>query len=372
MKLIIKKELLLRGINIAEHIIGRNLTLPILNNILLKTNKNKLNLIATDLELAILVSLPAKIEQEGDIVVTPKILNGFLTNIPEGNTELTSSKNTLFIRQNNYKTNLKGESSKEYPILPNIKQKNVFIINSIKLTEALNQIINSTAISDLKPELTGILFSFAQEELKLASTDSFRLSEKTLKITDDKNNKQVKNIILPSRAAQEIIKIYQNIDDDLYLYIDENQITIENNKSSSFYTKLISKLIEGEYPQYSQIIPQKYLTKVVVSRSEFISQIKSASLFAGQTKDILVKMSSKKLEIHADDYDVGEFDSYMETKHEGEEKEILLNYQYLLDGLQNIKGEEVVIKINQKDSPVLLEGVKNKNYLYVLMPIRGQ
>lgn len=369
MNLIIKKELLLKGVNIVEHILGRNLTLPILNNILIRADKNKLNLISTDLEIAVSVYLVAKIEEEGDITI-PSILSSFLANLPEGNINLKSSKNILYLKQNNYKTTLKGESSEEYPIIPPIQQKEPIIIHSSKFVAALKQVINSTAISDLKPELTGIFFYFNNDELKSAATDSFRLSEKTTQIKSN-TIKRVSKIIIPRKTAQEIIKIYQNLDDDLYLYIDENQISVENNKNSSFYVRLTSKLIEGEYPEYSQIIPQKYLTKIILSKNDFITQIKSASLFARKTKDIKLNIFSKKIEIHSEDYDIGDFNSSIDADVEGEEKEITLNYQYLLDGLDNISGDEVVIKINQKDGPVLMEPTKHRNYLYILMPIRA-
>jgi len=369
MNLIIKKNILLKAVNIVEHIIGRNLTLPVLNNILIKTNNNTLNITATDLEIAVSIDIPAKIEKQGSLTIPPRILNTFLSNLPEGNIELKSEKNNFYLKQDNYKTLLKGESIQEYPLLPKINKEDFFVISSIKLTQSLSQVINSSASSDIKPELMGVLFFLNGSELKLVSTDSFRLSEKTLHI---ENNKKIKTkIIIPSRAIQEIIRVYQNLDEDIYVYINKNQIVLENKNNETFHVQFISKLIEGHYPEYSQIIPEKFETTTHLSKKEFTQQIKTASSFASKLNDVILKITSKKIEIHSEDYDIGDFNSFIEASSKGEDKELVLNYHYLLDGLENIKGDEIVIKMNQKENPVLLESTKEKNYFYILMPIRG-
>jgi len=368
MNLLINKDTLLTAITLVEKATGRNLTLPVLNNILIKAEDKKLHFISTDLELALWLQIPTKLEEEGSIAVSPRIISSFLSNMPEGAVRLKTEKETLLITQKNYTTTIKGERTDEYPLLPKIKKDTFFIIPTEKLISGLNQVVNAVALSDLKPELAGILFSFSKNELKLAATDTFRLSEKTIQLTPQNNEPQ--KIILPIKTAQEIIRVYQNTGDDLYFYIDKNQIAIENKEAQNTTIHLISKVIEGEYPDYTQIIPQKHTTTVIVSKNNLLKQIKAASLFTSKVNDVQFTTNTKEIHIHAQDYDVGEFNSTIEAVIKGANKKTTFNYQYLLDGLANIQGDEVVMKFNQEDAPVLIEPTKQKDYFYILMPIK--
>lgn len=373
MKLLIKKELLLKGINIVEKNIGRNLTLPILNNILLKTNRNFLNFISTDLETALYVEVSAKIETQGSIVISPKVISGFLNNIPDDNISITLKDKVLSLEQKNFKVSLKGEEDKDYPLLPKLNKNKYFTVNSNTLIEGLNQTINTVSLSDLKPELTGILFSIDKDEIKLASTDSFRLSEKKVSLKNT-HNIDFEKVILPHKTIQEIIRNYQNTNEDLFIFIEKNQIIIENKENNNIHIRIISKTIEGEYPEYSQIIPKEFLTKATTSKKEFLQQIKAASPFSSRINDVKLKILDKKIEINSQNYDIGEFKSFLNASIKGEikeTKELVFNYQYLLDGLNNIKGDEVSFKFFKTDGPVVFESTEFKDYFYILMPIRN-
>lgn len=368
MKLIIKKELFLKGLNITEKNVGKNLVLPILNNILIRTTKNFLQFISTDLEIAISILIPAKIESEGSIVLSPKILSNFLNGIPEGNLYIKQEKNILYFEQGKYEIFFKGESDKEYPLLPKVNKKLSFSISSQNIVNALNQVINSVSFSDLKPELTGILFDFNGNQIKIVATDSFRLSEKIIQ-----QQKEIKKkIIIPIKTAKEIIRNYQNTNCELVVQIDNNQISISNSlEKNQIQIQIISKLIEGEYPEYSQIIPKEFKTKIIVSKKEFNQQIKTASLFVSKINDIKLYTKTKKLFIRTENIEIGQFKSSLDAATEGKDVELVFNCQYLLDGLNNLKGDEVIIKTNKKDGPVLLESTKHKDYIYILMPIRS-
>ncbi|OGZ60982.1 MAG: DNA polymerase III subunit beta [Candidatus Spechtbacteria bacterium RIFCSPLOWO2_01_FULL_43_12] len=369
MKLIIKKHLLLKGIQSVEKNIGRNLTLPVLSNILIRTQKDILNLVSTDLELAVSVSVPAKIEREGNIVVPPKIISSFLNNIPEGNTHIEVKDNNLFIEQGNYKTSIKGEGDREFPLLPKMNKGKHFSIPSSELIKGLQQTINSVAVSDLKPELSGVLFSISKGELKLAATDSFRLSEK--RITEKSIETENESMIVPAKTVQEIIRSYQDSSDLLYFYPENNQVIVENADNKNFNLLIISKLIEGDYPDYARIVPNKYETKTIVLKDDFIKQIKAAGLFASRINDVKLSIEARNIKIKTENQDVGKYESSIEASTEGESKETVFNYQYLLEGLGNIEGDEVIIKMNNSDSPAVLESTKNKDYFYIIMPIKG-
>ena len=369
MKLKIKKELLQKAVSMVEKTLGRNLSLPVLNNILIKAEKNNLFLISTDLELAIVVKLIAKIEEEGSVVLGPKTLMGFLSNSPEGEVSLRVKKSILYIEQQNYKTSIKGFDNKEFPLLPKTDKKDFFTIPSKIITQGLNQVINSVAKSELKPELTGVFFNITKNAIKLAATDSFRLSEKTID-RDKSESINTESFILPLKAAQEIIRIYQDFNDILFFYKNKNQLSINNEENEKFNVQIISKIVEGEYPNYEQIIPSDYVTKATASKQEFIQQIKAGSLFSSRINDIEVKITGSQLFVSSKNNDVGEYTSSIGVSVEGEEQEAKFNYNYLLDGLNNLEGDEIVFKVSKADGPVTVESIKHKDYFYILMPIR--
>ncbi|MDX1535236.1 MAG: DNA polymerase III subunit beta [Candidatus Spechtbacterales bacterium] len=368
MKLNIKKELLLKAVNINERNVGRNLTLPILNNILIRANENKVEIISTDLDIAIITELTAKTEESGSIVIPPKTLSGFLSNLPDSSIELKKNKETLFLKNGTHKTSIKGENDKDFPLLPKVYRDNYFTVKAKDIVSALDQVINSVSSSELKPELTGILFNITKNEFKLASTDSFRLSERKVPFDNISaiNNKK----IIPAKTANEIIRSYQNIEGELIFYIEDNQLTVENKDNNNFKIRIISKFIEGDYPDYSKIIPNNFTTKVIVSKKDLLQQVKGASLFTSRVNDIRLSVNQKKIDIHAENYDVGEFNSSVTVTTTGESKELVFNHQYLIDGLNNIEGDEIIIKINKADGPTMFESTDYKNYFYILMPIR--
>jgi len=369
MKLKIKKELLQKAVLAVEKNVGRNLSLPVLNNILIKTEKNKLILISTDLEIAIIVKLFAKIEEEGVIVLDPKTLSGLLNNLPDGEVVLKTKQNTLYVEQKNYKSSIKGYDDKEFPLLPKTDKSAFFTVSSNTISQGLNQVVNSTAKSDLKPELTGVYFDVKKSEIKLVSTDSFRLAEKTIN-RDKAESVNSDNFILPTKATQEIIRNYQDLNDVLFFYITKNQVAVVNEGNEKFKVEVISKTIEGEYPDYKQIIPKDHKTRAIVSKKDLVQQIKAGSLFSSRINDIEFKIEKDKISVMSQNNDVGEFASSVEASVEGDEQSVKLNYNYVLDGLGNVDGEEVVFKISKSDGPIIIESVKQKNYFYILMPIR--
>lgn len=371
MNILIKKDIFQLGVSIVEKNTSRNLTLPILSNILLHTDKDKIYLSATNLESGVLVQLPSKGEIKTELTIPPRVLFGFINSLKEGNLEIKidTKNNSVFIQQNALKTNIKGFNAKDFPILPQVNTKNFFIIAAQKLTKGLEQVINSVAVSDFKPELSGVLFSFYSDGLKLVATDTFRLSEKDIKQPNPNNIED--QFILPTRSALEVVRIFQNIEDDLYIFFDKNQIVLENKDANKINIKFISKIIEGDYPNYTQIIPQKFETTLVVPKQEFINHTKTAGLFSGRINDIKISATPNALVINTEDSDTGNYKSEIPTALNGPEKEISLNHKYLLDGLQNIEGDEVMLKINQQDSPILMQNTKHKDYTYLLMPIRS-
>ncbi len=389
MKITILKENLNKGLNITEKISGKNLTLPILNNVLISTDKNFLNLAATNLETGINYWTLAKIEKQGKITIPAKFLFNLISSLPDKKINLEVKNNLLFIECENYKAQIKGFNPEEFPIIPVIKTENFIEINNSLLSEGLSQVVDFCASTQIKPELSGIYFQIQKDRILLTATDSFRLAEKTLyyKKSNDfsysSGEAKEYSFILPQKTTQELLNILSEKSSDnakenkLKVYFSPNQILFEfpmlDSPSSSFpQLRFISRLIEGEFPDYQEIIPKKHKTQAVLAKDVFLNQIKTASLFSGKINEVKIKIdpSKNKIEIFSQNPELGENKSSVAAQIKGSPLEISLNYKFLLDGLLNIKTSEIILEFNSGDEPVILKPVGDSSYLYVVMPIK--
>ena len=367
MNIICLQENLKRALNIVERIIGRNLTLPILNNILLSIENNKLKISSTNLEVGINCWILGKIKEKGSITVPAKLINNFINNLPNEKVELKCKDKQLELKCKKFKSTLKGLSADDFPIIPKIKSQSLINIKSNLLKNSFAQVVEMASISESRPEISGIYINFHKNTIKLAATDSFRLAEKNIEI----NSKELKeqSIIIPQRTILEVIRILSEKEEqeDVKITLANNQILFDFNN-----TQVISRLIDGQYPDYQQIIPSKSEIEVVVDRTELINNIKIASLFTGKVNDIKMFVNPKKsiIEISSKDADIGENKSKIEAEIKGKEVEVMFNYRYILDGLNNIYSDKVVISLNDNIKPVLIRPVGDINYSYVVMPIK--
>lgn len=372
MKLSCLQKNLIQGITTVEKAIAKNSTLPILNNILLEVDKGRLKFSATNLEIAIISWVGAKILKPGELTIPAKILSNFINSLPSKKIDLESKANSLEIKCENFKVNIKGLTAKDFPLIPRIKKDPITRVSSPNLKRGLAQVISSAAISDSRPELSGILFKIEGQELKLVATDSYRLAEK--KIFLKEKPKEDVSIIIPLRAAYELIRILGDQEEEVSLSLGENQSLFDVNKS-----QLISRLIDGKFPDYEKIIPEKFKGSAVINLAEFINGAKIASLFSGQVDDIELGFTKTKLELKSQSAEVGSNISKINSKLKGASvNKIILNHKYLLDGLQNILTDEIKISFNDVRTPILIEPFseakrpKDRGFLYVIMPIKNQ
>ncbi len=374
MKFTILQEKLKEGINIVERISSKSLTLPILNNILISTEKNFLNLSTTDLEVGIKWWGLAKTEKEGKLTVPAKLLSSFISLLPNKKINLQAQKNDLSIECENYKTQIKGVSAEEFPIIPKIEEGESIIINSQNLCKGISQIADIAVPSTTKPEISGLFFSLEGKQITLAATDSFRLGEKKIFL---KKKPSVKNfsLIIPQKAAKEITNIFSEINKDVKVYLSPNQIMFELPMEETPHPKvqLVSRLIEGEYPNYREIIPSKNDTQIAVEKENILNQIKSASLFSGKVNEVKIKADPKKkeIEISSQNTEIGEFKSSVPAEIKGQACEVSFNHRYLMDGLMSIKSSEVSFELNKDAGPGVLKPVGEEGYVYVVMPIKS-
>ena len=380
MKLITIKENFKKGLAIIERVTGKNLTLPILGNTLIKAKENFLTLISTDLEMGVEYQTLAKIEKDGQITISAKLLLNLINFLPDEKIYLESKNNTLFVSGKNFKSQIKGLSAGDFPIIPRIKNKKSFVeINSIPFLKGILKVLNFCSLGQTHPELAGVYFNFQKEKLELVSTDSFRLAKKDM-YYQNKINKNY-SFILPQKTVREVANIISEESSNLKknlrtkIYFEPNQIFFEFLSEEFSFPQfcLISRLIEGEYPNYQEIIPKSYQTQITLNKNDFLNQIKSASLFSGKTNKIEIKIdpNQNSITFFTQNPDTGEFKSSLAGEVKGEKTEISFNFKFLIDGLLNFETPKVIFELNGEGGPALLKSAEDQDYIYILMPIKA-
>jgi len=355
----------------SSRIISLKSSLPILDNVLLSTDQGRLKISATDLELGINYWIGAKIEEDGSVAIPSRLITDFVSNIKEEKISIASSGADVSIEGEKYNAVIKGIGVEDFPTIPNISKEHVFSISSKTLADAIPQIVLAAAIDNTRPVLSGVLFKFEKNNLKLAATDSYRLAEKTLKIS--KGTKTVDSFIVPARTILEVGKLIKDAAEKTDVCFDGNQVLFNFGS-----IHLISRLIDGQYPNYEQIIPSDFESKITVEKNEFHNICKVASLFARESANSIklsVKPNKSKegqgvLSITGQGAQIGESVSKIPVKMDGKEIEISFNAKYILDVLPNIGEKNVEIKFGGKINPGIIKGEGKDDYVYVIMPLR--
>jgi len=374
MKIFSLQENLKQGLFIVGHIAGKNVNLPILNNIMIKIEGGNIKMLATNLEIGIVTMVRGKIEKEGAYTVDAKIISECINLLPNKKVGLELKDGVLAVDSDNYKVKIRGQSAEEFPLIPEVDKKNYYSAPIEEFKKAVTQVMFAVSLSESRLELSGVMFNFNGAGLTLAATDSYRLAEKNIKIKT--NNREEKKIIVPAKTLQELIRILSGFqasaveaeDQEIKFYISENQILFTCGS-----TELVSRLIEGQYPDYQQIIPTTSKTKAISQRAELIRAVKLASLFSKTgINDINLDFPKGKNQVVVSSVSgqTGENVTSLEAKVSGEDNGIVVNYRYLLDGLNNIDSELVRLEIVDGNTPCLLKSDKETDYLYIIMPIK--
>lgn len=379
METIIFKENFKKGLNLSERAAGKNQTLPILNNVLIETDNNILKLTATDLEIGINYSDLAKIEKKGKTAVPAKFLSNLINSLNGEKLTLKLKDNFLYLNTENQKSKVKTLNPDDFPIIPKVNTEDFIEAKSAPFCQGISQVIDFCSLAQSRPEISGIYFNFQKNTLLIAATDSFRLAEKTLYF--EKDLKKNYSFILPQKTAREIVNIFSGMPGKMKICFSPTQILFENINEENSYPKiqLVSRLIEGDYPNYQEIIPKNSTSQITLSRWEFLNNLKAANLFSGRTNEVKVVFNQEKkgIDIFSQDREIGENHSFIAAKSiEGKTAEVNFNAKFLMEGLNNIKAEEISFELsgekNQEEvGPSVLRPVGDLSYLYVVMPIRS-
>ena len=372
MKLTIIYEKLKEGVKTVERLAQKSLTLPILQNIHLSAEKNFLCFSATNLEVGIKYWSLVKVDREGQLAVPARVFSQLIDFLPTKPVTLEKKENDLLVESQNYKSKIKGFGANEFPIIPEIKEGESISVPSLLFCEALGQIVDITSPSVARPEISGVFLSFQKDLIKIVATDSFRLGEKKLFLKNSLS--QEYSLILPQQAAKEVINIFGQKDGDLKIFFSPNQILFEFSMQETKHPQiqLVSRLVEGNYPDYEAIVPQKTATQLQIPKNEFLNQIKSASLFAGKTNEISLRIDPKKeeVEIFSQNQDLGDSQSSLPAKIKGKALEVSFNHRFLIDGLGKIKSPEVIFELTDQEGPAVIRPQGQEQFLYIAMPIK--
>ncbi|PID32549.1 DNA polymerase III subunit beta [Candidatus Saccharibacteria bacterium] len=366
MKVQVTQENLAKALSSAQRITTSKAGLPILNNILIKTDENRLLVASTNLEIASTHHIGAKVIKDGSITVPARLISEFVSSLPKGQIDIETDGSKLNIKSGNYKSTINGIDSEEFPELPSVDQAKAthYSIDAHEFKKSVGQTVFASSNDSTRPILTGVYWHSKAGELFLVATDGYRLAEKALLKT-----KSELSAIVPSSILNEVLRLLNDNTEAVEALFDETQVMFKVDES-----ELISQLIDGKYPDYEKLIPSVYQVKTEVSAEEFSRITKIASLFSrdsGNSITIKVDEASQKISIQSVASEVGENTSDIEASIKGS-GQVSLNARYLTEALSVVEGEEVEFKFNGKLAPCVLESKDKKtSHKHVIMPIKS-
>lgn len=385
MKIVCSQESLLRGIQTVQRGISSRIGLPIYNGILFEAKEdNKVHLFATDLEIGIDCYIPAQVIKTGSTVIPNRIISELIKKFPEGKIEIECSDNNITtVKENSSNYKILGFSAEEFSNFPEIKLKAKIKLNQKLFKETIQQVIFSTSRDESKTFLNGALFKIINNKIEVITTDSHRLSLKNIKTVNiEKTVTEEIEVIIPYRALSELSRLLLD-DEEVFVEIrfGEKQIMFilfpDGQKNS---IRVYSRLIEGQFPDCHQIIPDSFKTEIKINTEEFRDKMERIALFVREDlntvkMEVANKENSQKEErceiiLKAESPSTGEACEKISSLKKGEDITITFNTDYILDVLKIIKKENTIIKLNDPLNPAIITPDEDKDYTYILMPIR--
>lgn len=364
MKAECQKDKLKEAVFQVGKISGKNLSLPILECILLETKDKFIVLKATNLDIGLEVAVPAKVEKQGRVAVPGYLLSGFLQMLDRDEPiKIETINDNLSVSTSKNSTLIKSFPADEFPLIPRIEKEESLSLNASILVEGIKSVAHSALISDIKPEISSVYMYYDNNHIYFVSTDSSRLAEKRYEV---KNGPKFSSAILPIKNANEIVRIFEGIQGEVELIFTKNQMSIL--VASLYFT---SRVVGGIYPDYKQIVPKEKKTEVVVLKEDLADSIKISTIFSDKFNQVNFKISPAEelFEISSRNQDKGESVTKTDAVLEGEDVDISFNSKFVLDCLNSIKGDSVAMSFNGHQKPTIIRGVGDDSFMYLIMPM---
>ena len=363
MKLQVTQENLAKALGSVAKVANSRGTLPILSNVLLKTVGTRLSIAATNLDIAITQYIGSKVAEEGSITVPARLMQDFVSSLPSGVISLTLDENKLHIETEQYQSTINGISAEDYPVMPAISDGKQWSISSKVLKAGLQQVLMAASTDEARPVLTGIYVHSFEGTLYLVATDSYRLAEKKLMKT-----KEEVSLLIPASALQDLLRILGDDDELVSVTHDDQQVLFKVGD-----IELVTRLIEGNYPDYRKLIPSSFATSALLKRVDLTNITKVSSLFARESAGSVttnLDSNSQTVSIRSVASQLGENTATADASVEGDGT-ITLNSRYILDALHALGGDQTSFSFNGKLEPCVLRDPKAEDYLHIIMPLKS-
>ncbi len=364
MKIECVKEQLEDALGKADKIAGKNPSLPILSGFLLEAQGSSLTVKSTNLDIGLSVTIPVKVVEPGKVVVPAHVTSAFISSLIKDRTiTFTTKEQVLEVKTASTKTSIKTLPADEFPVIPEISEDSAFSMPVRDFIFGIRSVIYAAATGSIKPELSSIAVIHEGDFLVFAATDSFRLAEKKIRI---KKMPHFKQILIPQKNALEIIKIFDRGEEEIDISISEHQIAL---RSQGVY--LTSRIIEGTFPDYRQIIPKETTSSAVLLKQDLVNSLKSSLIFSDSFNQLTLRLSAgeKSFEIESKNSTVGENTHKVDAAIEGKDLSINVNHRYFTDCFQSVTTDSLTLSFTGPAKPIVIQGVGDTSFLYLVMPM---
>ncbi len=371
MKLSCLQENLNKGLGIVGRAVATRTTLPITQNVLLATDQSRLKLAATNLEMAITYWTGAKVEEEGAITIPARLLSEFISSLPNDHINMTLTQHSLQLKCARFEARINGLDAEDFPPIPQVSDGIATKIEAESLRKGISQVAFAAATEESRPVLTGVQAEFDGDKLTLAAADGFRLAVHNAPLLSPVSDKTA--AIIPARALNELNRFLSDQEEPV-------EITLNQQKSQALFRlkniEMVSQLIQGAFPNYSQLIPESYTTRAVVDVAEFLRATRMASIFARDGSGIVrlimtpgTELTPGKMNISARAEEIGDNVGEIDALIDGEPAKIAFNAKYLSDVLSVLHQNQVALETTTPSSPGVLRPVGVDNYIHIVMPM---
>ena len=347
----------------AEKIAGKHITLPILKCFLMEARDSILTIRTTNLDLGIEISIPAKVVTEGIVAVPADILRTFVAGLSgENKITLEHNENILVVTTDHTVTRIKTENHEEFPSIPKVDSTTSFLISSKNLTSGIRSVMYSASPSSMKPELASLYIYKEGNSLMFVATDSFRLAEKKVAI---KGLPDFESLLIPYKNVSDIVKVIDDISGEITVHISENQVAFV---AEDIY--ITSRIIDGVFPDYRQIIPKEFSTEAIVLKQDLTNTLKISNIFSDKFNQVTISVDpdDKHFSIETQNADVGESVNYVDAAITGDALSMSFNHRYVSDSLQALTPDSVSLQFSL-GKPLVMKGIGDGSFLYLVMPI---
>lgn len=366
MKLEINIQKLKETVQLVERVAGKHMTLPVLSCILIEVKKNIATFKATNLDIGIEASVPVKSTEDGVIAVPSNIISSFVSQIPDQNqiVKLETISQNLQISTSKSKGVIKTVPIEDFPTIPKVTEGQAISLPSELFIKGLKSVWYSSSVSSVKPELSSVYIYREGDYMVFVATDSFRLAEKKVKVS---LSSKISDVLLPFKNIAEVIRILESVGENVDVLMTKNLISF---KSKDIY--IVSRIIDGVFPDYRQIIPKGYSTEVVVLKQDLLNSLKISNIFSDKFNQIHLEVDpkGKKFNIQTRNSDVGENVTDVDAAISGDKMEINFNYKYIADCFQSIDADSVSLQFGGLNRPLVIRPVSgDQTFMYLVMPM---